>query len=272
MAVRFGPNGISRGPFDKKAKPDEVELWIAAPSPLQREMAMREANSARARAVLSIRREEDTEESLTTAAFLSEMSDEVLVEYLLEYASEERKAIATREVLADEEWKDFTALQDAMYAYESGELEPDPDDPEYVALMEKDKRFGDQILARSQEIYEADQASMLMLGRARLEKRAAERRSDLVGSQRFLNEYERQMCFYACRDAEDHSALFFESAREYAEQDDLVRSEVSNILAEFINEVGEAKNAPRAADGSEQSAPPSEPETSEASTQEDAVE
>lgn len=265
VEIRFGPDGASVGPFEGPASSDEVAVWVQPPSPLQREMALRDANAARARSLLNVRRDPDSEEALTANAFVSEMSDETIIEYLLEFEAERRRNEAIRDVLARDEWKDIQALQDAMRQYEDGERPEDPDDPEWVALMKADKDYGDQVYERSVELYEADKESLKLLGRAALERRAIEKRTDLAGSQIFLTEYERQMCFYSVRTIEDHGTLFFESAREFSEQDDVVRDAVATALAKFIQDAIDPKASPGEADGSTPSTQPSEQETSEAS-------
>jgi hypothetical protein len=74
------------------------------------------------------------------------------------------------------------------------------------------------------------------------------------------------MTYYSVRDIKDHSQLFFESAKEWAEQDDQIRSTVNGALQGFIQEAAEAKNSQGVVSGSESSEPPSKQETSEAST------
>lgn len=269
VEVRFNAEGGHMGPFEEPAGEDEVAVWVAPPSPLQREMALRDANAARAKALLRLRRDEESEEYLTSRAFVAEMGDDTLVEYLLMHENERRQSEAMRDVLAQDEWKDFAALQDAMLQYESGELEADEEDADYQALMAADKRYGDQVNKRIEELYEADAEAMRILPRTTWEKRAVEKRGDLVGSQIFMVEYERQMTFYSVRDIEEHGVLFYDSAREWAGEDELIQQAVSDALVSFINEVGEAKNSQGVAPGSEQSVLPSEPETSESSTPEE---
>jgi hypothetical protein len=266
VEIRFGPEGAKTGPFADSAADEEVAVWVQPPSPLQREMALRDANAARARSLLNVRREPNSEEALTANAFVSEMSDDTIIEYLLDFDAERRRNEAIRDVLAQDEWKDIQALQDAMRQYEDGEREEDPDDPEWVALMKADKEYGNQVFERSVELYEADKEALKILNRAAWERRAIEKRTDLAGSQVFLTEYERQMCFYSVRTIEDHGVLFFESVREFSEQDDVVRDAVSSALAKFIQDAMDPKASPGEEDGSTQSTPPNEPETSESST------
>lgn len=268
VEIRFGPSGAKTGPFkdDEPLTDEEVAVWVQPPSPLHREMALRDANASRARSLLNVRRNPESEEALTANAFVSEMSDDTLIEYVLDFEAERRRNEAIREVLAREEWKDIEALRDAMRQYEDGDRAEDPDDPEWVALMQADKRYGDDVFERSVELYEADKEAIKMLGRAAWERRAIEKRTELAGSQVFLTEYERQMCFYSVRTIEDHGVLFFESVREFSEQDDVVRDAITTALTQFIQDAMDPKASPGEGDGSTQSTPPNEPETSESST------
>jgi hypothetical protein len=269
VEVRFGPEGGRVGPFaDDDGKPipvadDEVAVWVQPPSPLEREMSMRDAQAARARALLRAKRDSESEEHLTALVFLAEMDFPTLVDYVLITDQESRRNEAVRDVLGRDEWKDITAYQDALRRFE--EDETPEDDPEHAAMLELDVKYGDQVSERQTELTDAARQVLEMLGRERVEQQALEKRSEIVGSQAFMHEYELQMTFYAVRDVRDHSQLFFESVKEWADQDDEIRSTVNIALTQFIGEAGEAKNSPGAASGSEQSEPPSKQETSEAS-------
>jgi hypothetical protein len=270
VEVRFDSTGGHIGPFDTPATEDQVAMWVQPPNSFQRDMALRNANSARARAQLRInRKDEDSEEYTTALAFVSEMSDESLIEYILEVTSDTRQNEAIRDVLGKDEWKDFSALQDAMRQYDELETEPDEDDPEWAELLAADIRYGQQVRERMKELTEADRESLSILSRDSWEKRAISRRAELITSQIFVIEYERQMTYYSVRDVDNHDDLFFESVREYIEQPDEVQITVANALKTFINDTAEAKNLSGAAPGSAPSEPPSAPETSESSIPEE---
>lgn len=270
VEVRFGEDGGHIAPFvddDGNYIPitdDEVSVWVTPPSPLMREQALRDAQAARARASLAAKRNPESTEHLTALSFLSDMDDETLIDYVLMTDSEGRTNEAIRDVLAEDEWQDITSYQDAMRQFEEDKT-PD-DDPEYVALMEKDQRYGDQVSARSRELTDAAREVLHMLGRPEVERKALEKRSEIVGSQAFMAEYERQMLHYSCRDPEDRTQYFFESARDLHDQADAVQDVLKEALMPFISEGVEAKNSPGAASGSAPSDPLSKPETSESST------
>ena len=286
VEVRFGrgPDGTPKSEIAPKGEglfveddgkptplqPGWIQAWVQSPSPLQREMAMRDAQAARARSLVKAKRDEDSEEHLTIMAFLADMSDDSLVDYMIIQGQQDRRSEAMRDVLGDDEWKDMTALQDAMRQYEEDPRDEEElqEDEEFKALMEIDKRFGEQVAKREREILDAERAAMEMRSREDIERKALEKRADLVGTQAFMYEYERQMLFYSVRDFEDNGVLFFESARELAEADDHVRETFQEAMIPFISDASEAKNLQGVVSGSESSEPPSEPATSAASTPE----
>jgi hypothetical protein len=261
------------GPFvDSDGQPipcpdDKIAVWVQPPSPLQRDQALRDAQAARARAILKTKRDDTSEEQLTSLAFLAEMSLPTLIEYLIAHNEDDTRTEAIRDVLQAPEWKDMTELQDAMRQFE--EADTAEDDPEWAPLLARDAEYGRQINNRIEELDGASRESFALLGRDELERRALAKRSDLVGSQSFMNEYERQMTWYAVRDIDDHGSLFFESAREFADQEDDVRQILGRALTQFIQDGTEAKNLLGAESSSDSSAPPSEPETSDSSTPEE---
>lgn len=272
IEVRFGPDGYRIGrqadtglpPFDDPLREDEVAVWVCPPSPLQRDQAMRDAQAAKARALIKAKRDENSEEHLTTLAFLAEMSHETLIDYVLEGERDEREREAMRDVLGEDEWKDITELQDALRQFdESGAAE---DDPEWVPVLERDREYGRQVNKRLREITEGARESYRMLSIESLEKRALDKRSELVGAQRFMTEFELRMTYYSVRDIKDRNVLFFDSPHEFSEQDDIIQHGIKEALAIFINDGTEAKNWSGAASGSSASTPPDKPETSAAST------
>lgn len=274
VEVRFNADGGRVGPFEddegNRIPPheDEVAVWVQPPSPLQREMGLRDAQAERARALLRTMRDSESEEHLTATVFVAEMDDATLVDYILLHESEQRHQEAIRDVLGRDEWKDFASYQDAMRKFD--EDGADENDPEYEELRKLDLKYGQQISDRESELMDAARDVFQMLGRERMERKARDLRKEMVGSQAFMHEYELQMTYYAVRDIKDHSELFFSSTKEWAEQDEEIRNTVAEALTKYIGEAGEAKNSPRVAPGSEPSEPPSKPETSAASTPETA--
>lgn len=267
IEVRFDEGGATKGPFETPATDDQVAVWLQPPSPLQREMALREAQASRSRALLSAKRDKESEEHLTAMAFITDMSYETLVEYVLASESEERQREAMRDVLSNSEWDDMTTLQDAMRQFdESG---ADEDDPEFAALLERDAEFGRQVQARLMEVTESAREVMSRTPMEKLQQKAVERRADLASSQVFMKMYERQMLFFACRDPDDHQELFFEDANELASQPEFVIEQLGEVLSAYIQDGNEAKNSLRVASSSDSSTPPAAPETSVPSTPED---
>lgn len=272
--VRFGPDGGRVGEIDANGKAvpfpqplgdDQVEMYVTPPSPLQRQQAMSDAQAHRARALIKLKRDHESEEYLTAMAFVAEMSEPTLIDYVLSANAEERRSEAVRDVLAEDEWKDMTALQDALRTFD--EENTDEDDPEFRAVMARDAEYGEQVNERFISLTDAAREALQLLSRAEVERRALDRRGDLVGSQRFMEHFEMQMSYYAIRDSEPpHTLMFYDSPREFAEADDIVQETIQQAIGLFLEDQAAAKNSQGAVSGSESSAPPAEPETSEAST------
>lgn len=273
---------VSKGRFvDADGKPvppteDEVQVWLQTPNPLQRDMAMRDAQASRAKSLVRTKREEGSEEHLTVLAFLADMTDETLIEYVLLQDNDERRQEALREVLGEDEWKDMTAYQDGLREYEERGLTQEEllADEDYQALLDVDIKFGAQVAEIENALMDAHRSALvfqLETNRAVVEKKAISRRADLVSMQAYMAEYERQMLFYSIRDFDEPASLFFESAYEMAGQDEDVLRLFQAALAPFISDSAEAKNLQGVVSGLGSSEPPSEPETSEASTPETAT-
>lgn len=245
----------------------EVALWIQPPSPIQRDMALRNANSARSRATLQARKDEESEEYLAAVEFIDEMVEDTLYEYLLVAKTDERQQDAIREILADEEWSDITELQESKRIFE--EEGRSADDPEVKRVAARERELQIQVATREQELRDAAGDVLRMGGYERARKEALEHHVEILCSRAFMVEYERQMTYFSVRDIDDTNTLFFDSARELAESPDELLDLIQKALTNFIKDGSEAKNSPRAARGSASSAPPSKPETSESSTPED---
>jgi hypothetical protein len=100
---------------------DDSLIWVSPPSPLQREMAVREAQASRARAMLEGRRE--GAESISTSiarSFLVNLERTLVTDYVLEIDETDRMTRARRDVLAEKEWEDFNSLRDCHAAVRRG--------------------------------------------------------------------------------------------------------------------------------------------------------
>lgn len=290
VEIRFGPNGpqvgkepdgtiggLVRDDEGNEIPPgeDDIQMWIQPPNPLHRDMAMRDAQASRAKALVRAKRDEESEEHLTVMAFLADMSDETLLEYCLIQQNDEFRQDAIREVLGEDEWEDMNSYQEAIRQYDETDLTMEQllEDPEWVALNELDVKFGKQVAGREKEIREAAREGLLVqlsAGRGNLERKALKFRSEQVGTQAFMHRYEQEMLFYSVRDFEDNGVLFFGSSREFAEQNDEIKQTISAALAPFISDSAEAKNWQGVVSGLGSSEPPNEQETSGASTPQDA--
>lgn len=265
--VHFTPEGEV-----PKPTPDSVSIWVGPPNPLQREQAIRDAQAARSRAVLSARRQEEGSEYVTARAFVEGLTVEALIDYVIMMEEPETLSEARREVLSESEWEDFNSLRDSMREYEEAGLPSVDDAPEWGPLLEKDRRFGAQVEKEADRLRDVRRDGYKMLPRAELEKKIIDRRVDQAGSAEFMVAYDASMLFFGCRDDEHHDELFFEHPRELQSLPQEIQDAIKAAYDEFVTEAGEAKNLRRADSGSASSEPPVEPETSEASGPEESSE
>lgn len=278
--IRFGPGPDGKplgeiGPFLRESgerlppSDDQVVMWITPADPVQREQALREANARRAASIVRAKTDKESEEHLTAMAFLVDMSDETLVDYVIIGDSNMRMAQAEREVLSDEEWKDMASYQDAMRQFQEMDASELEGNPEWEALLELDEKYGAQVRERADELAETQREilrAQCSRDRASVEKLALNKRAELAASSVFMTEYDRWMTFFAVREFDDNTKLFFESPTEYLRQPAEVKELIATALITYISDAGEAKNSPGAADGSDSSVPPRRPATSVAST------
>ena len=249
IAVRFGADGARfgtkpNGQFedDDVLGEEEVELWIAPPNPHHREMAMREAQAARARSLLAIKKQDkDSEEYLTSQAYLADMDLATLIDYLIIATGDQRTQAAIREVLAKDEWENIDELRDAMAQYQDDE-NADPSDPQYKALLERDIEYGQQVAEVEKRLTEEERVSLEVLSRDDLEKRALERRGEIAASQAFIYEYERQMKFYSVREPGNHDTLWYSKPQELTEESEVIQAAIEEALRRFLKDGTEAKN------------------------------
>lgn len=261
--VRFNKNGVVDD--DNPETDVDVVVWVQPPNPLQREEAIRAGQAARSRVTLASK-DESTERGVEVTSFVEELTNEQVVDYIINAESRDFRSRAIRDVLSDDDWKDFTSLQDSLREWEE---QGEPEGPEWEALLNRDKEYGTAVKDRIQEILDDTREGLALLGEEELKRRARKKYVDALGNQAFMQAYEVNMLFFGCRDDEDHEELFFEDPRELQKQPEFVQIALANKLSEFIQDPGEAKNSPRVAPSSQQSELPAEPETSEASTPEE---
>lgn len=218
----------------------DMKIWVGPPSPLQREMAVREAQAARARTMINARDKEDSEEWLAVRGFLQGVAHERLVDYVLDIDDNEFITQARRDILKQKQWDDFNEFRDAMRQYE--EAGAPEDDPEWNTLLERDNEFGRQVLTRADEIKDGAREGYKLMPRVKLEEKALDKRIEQAGSASFLTEYEDWMVFYACRDDEDHSELYFEHPKDIKALPEPVQEALVATLRKYITEASEAKN------------------------------
>lgn len=224
---------------DNQSESDML-FWVAPPSPLQREMAVREAQAMRARMMIEARNNPDSPSWSTVRAFIASLSNDDLIEYVLDLDEGDYLSQARREVLQQEEWDDFNALRDSMRQYE--EAGSPVGDPEWEPLLKRDEDFGRQVNERADEIRDDARDGYKHMPRSKVEEKAVDKRIEQAGSAAFVGAYEEWMLFYSVRDDEDHSVLYFEAKDEIKSLPQEVQEGLAEKLASFIQDASEAKN------------------------------
>lgn len=232
--VRFGPKGLNTGDPD----PADIVIMVVPPNPAQRDESIREAQAARAVALLQTK-DVDTQEYKTAKVFVADMGDQELHEYVLGLDEAKRQQEAQRRVMAKDEWKDFDELRDAMRRWEDLDF---PETEEWTPLAKRDKDFGKQVNAEMRELYETDLQALAMQPRPELERKAFDRRCEVIGTGAFMKVFEEMMLFFACREEEDHDELFFENSNEIRTYPEHVETALTECLHSFITELDESKN------------------------------
>lgn len=239
--VRFNSDADGRPVIEPETHDEsDMLIWVAPPSPFQREMAVREAQASRARTMIDARDNEDSTTWVTIHNYIRQLTTNVLIDYVLDLDDTEYLTQARRDVLQQKDWEDFNALRDAMRAYE--EAGSPVGDPEWESLLERDRKFGQQVLERAEEVKDDARAGYLHMPRGKVEEIALEKRIEQAGSAAFMSAYQEWLRFYACRDDEDHLALYFDAPDDIKKLPQPVQDALSAKLGEFITDSAEAKN------------------------------
>lgn len=239
--VRFNADSDGRPIVDPEVESEsDMKIWVGPPSPLQREMAVREAQANRARMMIEARNNTDSTAWLTIRSFIAQLGTDDLIEYVLDLDEGEYISQARRDILLQKEWEDFNQLRDAMRQYE--EAGSPVGDPEWEPLLERDREFGKQVNDRADEIRDDAKEGYKLMPRVKIEEKAIDKRIEQAGSAAFVNAYEEWMLFYACRDDEDHSVQYFDGKDEIKALPQPVQDALALKLAGFITDASEAKN------------------------------
>lgn len=219
---------------------DDQAIWVGPPSPLQREMAVREAQAARARIMLDARDDPNSHTSVTIRNFVNSMKLDTVIDYILELDENEHFTQARRDVLQQKEWEDFNAFRDAMRQWE--EAGSPQEGAEWEPLLERDRKFGTQILDRANEIRDDVRAGYSHMPLNIVQEKAIEKRIEQAGTAAFMTAYEEWVLYYACRDDEDHLQLFFDSPDDIKRLPEEIHGALAEKLRAYITDASEAKN------------------------------
>lgn len=238
--VRLNRDANGRPVINSEESPGDMRIWVGPPSPLEREMAVREAQAARARVMIDARDNHDSQTWLTIQNFVRSMKRDALVDYILELDENEHFSQARRDVLQQKEWEDFNSFRDAMRQWD--EAGSPIEDPEWEPLLERDRKFGMQVIDRVDEIRDDARAGYMHMPLNAVQELAVGKRVEQAGTAAFMSAYEEWILFYACRDDDDHSAYFFDSPDGIKRLPDEVHGALAEKLRSFISDSSEAKN------------------------------
>lgn len=250
---------------EDEAEESDLRIWMRPASPLQREMVVREAQASRARVTVASK-DTDSNEWITVKGFCAGLTMDGLVEYTIDLDENARLSEARREILKEPEWEDFNALRDSMRQFE--EAGSPIDDPDWAPLLKRDQAFGAQVTEKASDLRRAAWEAMKLWPRPELEKKAFDKRVEQAGTSAFMDTYESWMLFYACRDDDDHSVLYFDDVKDMRSSPQELQDALNLRLAQFITDAAEAKNSQGAAPSLVSSVPSDAPEISESSTPE----
>lgn len=238
--VRFNADDEARPVVNPSEENEsDVLIWVCPPSPLQREMAVREAQAGRALVMIDARDKDGSPQWLTVRGFVHGLKVDSLIDYVLDLDETEHLSQARRDVLVQKEWDDFNALRDAMRQYDEAD---NKDADEWKPLVARDLLFGEQVEKRLGEVREDARDGYRLMPRGKIEEKAIDKRIEQAGSAAFMGLYEEWMLFYSLRDDEDHQELYFEKVDEVKSLPAEVQVALAEKLATYISDLGEAKN------------------------------
>lgn len=239
--VRFNRDSEGRPLIDPEmVSDDDMRIFVGPPSPLQREMAVREAQATRARVMLEARDDEDSTTYVTIRNYIRGMKRDALIDYILDLDENEHYTQARRDVLQQKDWEDFNAFRDAMRQWE--EAGSPLDSEEWKPLLDRDAKFGRDIEGRASEIRADAHTGYMHMAVGLVQEKAIEKRIDQIGSAAFMVAYEEWILFYSCRDDEDHLELYFEKPEDIKRLPEKVQAALATKAREFVTDVSEAKN------------------------------
>lgn len=246
-------------PFKVGDAEGAVDVWLQKINPLEREIAVRAASAARARALAYIEDKESDE-------YMSKVSDVIDFygdrESLVMLATrKDLTAARTRieaETAGDERWsKDgfLLGLIDSWQDEMMDRYNADPHDKEAKKVFDLINKFEAQVAKVVEEErirLERDCADYSM---TRLREIGAEKLIEAQANNAFIDEFEVQRLLFGVRETGDHSAYYFTDRGEVRALDERVREALSEAYNALEVDVVEGKDLPETDDSSPSSEP-----------------
>lgn len=250
---------------------EPVEIYIRRPNPYEMEMALKNGNAARARAVLAMNRAGTPEYELVNNELWDLGGPQDWAKYLVENRTTELYQRAFAFVSDLEEYKkdgilDSTLDNMAVWA----EKTPDEGSDEWNDYVNA-KEYLDEFYKLVDEKFESfknDELAKVLHETDDLEDAVRRVIVERLSGAEFVREYRISCVFYATREPDDYTKHYFSDTQEVRELSFEVLSQLFKWYDELDLEKDAAKNSLSADSSSKESAPSESPETSELSGQE----
>lgn len=238
----------------------EVHIFLQRPNPIDQQEAQRKGRASRAR-LKSRLSEGDERDALVQEA--EAMDKKKLSATLISYSKTDFEAEATNELLYNKDvgddwsdegrelgaiteayqtrWVEITEINEQRVLDEIDILPPE-DDEELIRLQAIVSEYEEQVLARAEELKEDELKKLMRLGRSELEKHLIEKNVQIECDLEFFQTYQLHMIYQSARMPEDHSELYFKSAKEFLSYPQMVRAQITNAYEAMEMGVDDIKN------------------------------
>jgi hypothetical protein len=246
--------------------PEPVEIWLQKLNPVQNEDALRRANAARTRA-RAFGKDKDSEEYLDAVANVNDFaSREVLIDLSIAEELRLRRSRIEAECAAEDEWAADDYLQGLVDEWEGTPDAPglkerwaeDHDDPEAARVKSEIDRFDEKVRVLVEAEHENLKRDYENTPDDVVLDKAVERVLEQRAVTAFILEYENWQLYYAVRDPDHHTELYFENVEQVKSLEERTKEILLLNYRELMVEQTEGKDSP-GTPGSSPSSEPAEP-------------
>lgn len=230
---------------------DPVTVWVQKLNPVENDDALRRGSSHRAR-ILSFKKDPDSEDYKRAEVDVHDfMNREQMVQAAIRDELEDWQTRIEAENAAEESWSKDDYLQGLVDLWEGTEDEPglketyaaNPADPEAARVNGELERFNEQVLEQVEAKRVTLHADWAGASDDDLLAKAVSRLFEVRATNEFVAEYEVWQVYYATRQAEDHSKLYFRDADEVRRTAGEVREQIAGHYRNLSVDVVEGKDS-----------------------------